>query len=124
MAAYNPVDGPSGTRGFCASGKQLNGVDNITLSSYIWEYLGNQIPSEIYNTIESCTDNIQNQDETGIDCGGVCEACIIPPTTYGLSNFISAITNWLQIGNTESDVNSDGVVNSRDLGIVMSNWGE
>jgi hypothetical protein len=70
---------------------------------------------------ETCTDNIQNQDETGIDCGGVCEACVVP-ITYGLSNFVSAITNWLQIGNETSDVNSDGVVNTRDLGVVMSNW--
>ncbi len=72
---------------------------------------------------ETCSDNIQNQDETGIDCGGVCEACIVP-TTYGLSSFISAITNWLGIGNETSDVNSDGVVNTRDLGVMMSNWGE
>jgi hypothetical protein len=71
--------------------------------------------------IESCFDNIQNQDETGIDCGGVCDACEIP-ITYTLTNFISAITNWLGIGNETSDVNSDGVVNTRDLGVVMSNW--
>ncbi len=72
---------------------------------------------------ETCSDSIQNQDETGVDCGGVCEACIVP-TTYGLSNFISAITNWLQIGNETSDVNSDGVVNTRDLGVMMSGWEE
>lgn len=24
---------------------------------------------------ETCSDGIQNQDETGIDCGGVCDAC-------------------------------------------------
>ncbi|TSC93932.1 MAG: Uncharacterized protein Athens101428_493, partial [Candidatus Berkelbacteria bacterium Athens1014_28] len=53
---------------------------------------------------------------------GVCDACEIP-ITYNLTNFISAITNWLGIGNTESDVNSDGVVNTRDLGVMMSNWG-
>lgn len=40
----------SGARGFCADGKQLNGVDDITLTSYIWEYLGNPIPSEIYGS--------------------------------------------------------------------------
>ena len=72
---------------------------------------------------ESCSDNIQNQDETGIDCGGVCDTCVVP-TIYTLTNFISAITNWLGIGDETSDVNSDGVVNSRDLGIVMSGWGE
>ena len=39
----------SGDRGFCAEGKQLNGVDDITLTSYIWEYLGNPIPADIYS---------------------------------------------------------------------------
>ena len=28
----------------------------------------------------SCEDGIKNQDETGIDCGGVCPACPTPPT--------------------------------------------
>lgn len=36
------------TRGFCSSGKRLDGVNNVTLTSYIWEYLGNPIPSGIY----------------------------------------------------------------------------
>lgn len=40
---------PSATRGFAtATGKQLNGVDDVTLTSYIWESLGNEIPPEIY----------------------------------------------------------------------------
>ena len=30
---------------------------------------------------ETCSDGIMNQDETGIDCGGVCNACPTPPTT-------------------------------------------
>lgn len=33
---------------------------------------------------ETCTDGIQNQDETGIDCGGVCEAC--PTCSDGIQN--------------------------------------
>ena len=31
--------------------------------------------------VETCSDGIQNQDETGIDCGGVCGPCYDPPTT-------------------------------------------
>ena len=30
---------------------------------------------------ETCSDGIMNQDETGIDCGGTCDACPVPPTT-------------------------------------------
>jgi hypothetical protein len=34
------------------------------------------------STAETCSDGIQNQDETGIDCGGTsCDACLNPPTT-------------------------------------------
>lgn len=56
MAAYTYDDGGGGdpeiigARGFCATGKQLNGTDDITLTSYIWEYLGNAIPSDIYGS--------------------------------------------------------------------------
>ena len=39
----------NGARGFCADTvKQLDGVSDVTLTSYIWEYLGNQIPGDIY----------------------------------------------------------------------------
>jgi hypothetical protein len=36
----------------------------------------------------SCSDGIQNQDETGIDCGGtICDACPVPPTcSDGIQN--------------------------------------
>ena len=36
------------TRGFCATGARLDGKSPITLTSYVWEYLGNPIPTEIY----------------------------------------------------------------------------
>ena len=47
-------------------------IDNVTFIE------GSALP------IESCNDGIENQDETGIDCGGVCAACpapAVPPTT-------------------------------------------
>jgi hypothetical protein len=35
----------------------------------------------------TCSDTIQNQDETGIDCGGVCTACVVAPTcSDGIQN--------------------------------------
>ncbi len=43
--------GSSNTRGFAnTTAKQLNGTSNVTLTSYVWEYLGNQIPSTIYGS--------------------------------------------------------------------------
>lgn len=48
MSSYNPAGGPSGTRGFCEDGNGLYGGP-ITLTSYIWEYLGNPCPENICN---------------------------------------------------------------------------
>jgi hypothetical protein len=36
------------TRGFCTTGNQLDGETEVTLTSYIFEYLGNQMPGDIY----------------------------------------------------------------------------
>lgn len=46
MAAYSVSGGPSGTRGFASPGTGLYGGPK-TLTSYIWEYLGNACPAEI-----------------------------------------------------------------------------
>nr|CAG4716015.1 unnamed protein product [Naegleria fowleri] len=48
------------TRGFCSMGKQLNGVNTVTLTSYIWEILGNAMPSDIYQ-----------QNTTTVTCFGL-----------------------------------------------------
>jgi len=37
------------TRGFCSTGNQLDGSTEITLTSYIWEYLGTLMPEDIYD---------------------------------------------------------------------------
>ncbi|MBI3546946.1 MAG: right-handed parallel beta-helix repeat-containing protein [Gammaproteobacteria bacterium] len=36
------------TRGFCATGQRLGNVGPVTLTTYIWEYLGSPIPLGIY----------------------------------------------------------------------------
>jgi hypothetical protein len=46
MAGYSVAGGPPGARGF-ATGTSKDGSPQ-TLTKYIWEYLGNQIPSDIY----------------------------------------------------------------------------
>ncbi len=44
------------------------------------------------------------------------------PTTYNLTSFTRLVTDWLKTISSPADVNSDGKVNSQDLGIMMSNW--
>ncbi len=41
--------------------------------------------------------------------------------TYSILNFTSLISNWLHLG-TASDLNYDNIVNTKDLGIMMSKW--
>lgn len=43
--------------------------------------------------------------------------------TYSLSDFTALVSQWLQAGSgLSADVNTDNVVNTRDLGIMMSFW--
>ncbi len=44
--------------------------------------------------------------------------------TYTNADFANLAADWLQaVPGSLADVNSDGVVNTRDMGIMMSNWG-
>ncbi|HMN19010.1 MAG TPA: hypothetical protein PKA31_00230 [Candidatus Moranbacteria bacterium] len=43
------------------------------------------------------------------------------PQTYSVSDFLQLVVNWLT-ANAASDKNSDGIVNTKDLGILMSGW--
>ena len=90
MAAYN-LHSINGARGFAASGKQLNGTDDITLTSYVWEYLGNQMPSDIY----------------GRD-GGQVNA--IPTSSIAVNSAIGTMPFLVNFDGTGNDV--DGQINS------------
>jgi hypothetical protein len=109
------------TRGFCASGNGLYGGP-ITLTSYIWEYLGNPCPADIcdYGPVV-CGDGSCNGGETcntcSQDCGqccgnNICESqygedvntcpadCPVTPTYFG-------------------DLNHDGKISISDIMIIM-----
>ena len=64
MQAYNNY-GVSGDRGFAsATAKMLDGVTPRTLTSYIWEYLGNTIPDSIYDGVAPIIAPIANTTAT------------------------------------------------------------
>lgn len=68
--SYVPPDPNSGNLGDSFSGN----VDGVPVTFYEYQ--------EDVPVIESCFDGIQNQDETGVDCGGVCElnfGLVCPP---------------------------------------------
>jgi len=104
MSSYYYTDGNGeirGGRGFCANDKQLNGVDDITLTSYIWEYLGNPIPTEIYGG-EPLKGDLNNDTLINIQDIQACVNHILGTQTYAAA-----------------DVNADSSVDVLDVqGIV------
>lgn len=42
---------------------------------------------------------------------------------FGNADFAVLASDWLEAKPSDADVNTDGKINSQDLGIMMSNWG-
>jgi len=100
--AYNDMTNTFTTTGTTSHSTTVSGLTN-----------GNT-----YNYYIRCQDTSGNTNTTDTNIN-----FSVSNQTYNLSNFTSLVTNWLGIGDNNSDVNNDGVVNTRDLGIMMSNWG-
>jgi len=73
----------------------------------------------------TCTDGVLNQDETGIDCGGVCPACTSPQTArdsaiddYNTNYLGSAVTSTGWTGST-AGCNSGTVPQSTHDKVIM-----
>ncbi len=45
-----------------------------------------------------------------------------PPRTYNNADFENLVHDWLQAKSSPTDINGDGIINSRDMGIMMSDW--
>ena len=61
----------------------VNITINDTTGNLNWSLWGFNVTT----SSPTCSDGIQNQDETGIDCGGVCSACVVyVGITYYVSN--------------------------------------
>jgi hypothetical protein len=61
----------------------------------------------VVHLLPTCSDGIQNQGETGVDCGGPCPAC--PPsgeTVLLASYFETGMDSWLDGGSDVTRVNS------------------
>ena len=91
---------------------QARTTDNISYFDNIsWE--ANKLADPITLT---CSDGIQNQDETGIDCGGtICEACPVPITSLNID--FEATTDF---GSGDGATYTDLITNSVTDGINTS----
>ena len=75
-----------------------------------------------YNYYVRCLDEAGNPN---IDDFNISFSIASPtPTTYNILNFAQLVIDWLATAVSTADLNNDGVVNTRDLGIMMSNWEE
>ena len=85
----------------CDDGSEFTENDTYTTDC---ECLGNEI--------ETCEDGIQNQDETGVDCGGAfCDACP-PPPCYGTFVTLTLYDQYSDGGGTVSVNGEDFLVNT------------
>jgi plastocyanin len=85
----------------CDDGSEFTENDTYTTDC---ECLGDEI--------ETCEDGIQNQDETGVDCGGAfCDACP-PPPCYGTFVTLTLYDQYSDGGGTVSVNGEDFLVNT------------
>ncbi|MFZ1736142.1 MAG: fibronectin type III domain-containing protein, partial [Candidatus Moraniibacteriota bacterium] len=108
-------------------------TDNIAVTGYKVFRNGTQIADVTTGTTYSDTGLTQNTSYSytvlAYDAAGNSSAQTSGVSvktlakTYSLSDFTALVSVWLQsVTNNPSDVNSDGVVNTRDIGIMMSSW--
>ncbi len=83
-----------------------------------------------WSSWDVCSNNFQTRTRTCTD-GNSCGTVVTKPieigtqsctATYNLANLTQLLADWLKIKTSTADVNNDGGINSRDLGIMMSNW--
>jgi len=64
-----------------------NGTDYFNCGSYGCHYYGiNTLANYLYGTCGNCSDGIKNRDETGVDCGPICNKSCNPDLTVEISN--------------------------------------
>ena len=91
---------------------QIHITSNLTRAWYDNLYLYKEA-----FTPGTCSDNIQNQDETGIDCGGSCAPCSGPPTAAAPTPPNRATADVISIF---SDAYSDVTTDNFDFGLCSN----
>lgn len=66
----------------------------------------------IDNTLETCNDGILNQDEEGIDCGGVCEACVAQELSFSAGRYRGIWNSSATNGANFNDLNVTAIINN------------
>ncbi len=97
-----------------------NGWEKLYFSSNQSFMVPNVFPNVFYDDMVIYNTTPPNIDSYGNPFIGPIIASSI---TYSISNFTTLISNWLHLGSgNASDINIDGIINTKDLGIMMSKW--
>ncbi len=72
--------------------------------------------------VETCTDGILNQDETDVDCGGVCEACVVIPEATCSDGILNQDETDIDCGGVceacvVAPTCTDGILNQDETGV-------
>ncbi len=100
-----------GNRGFAENKNDQFGKP-LTLTRYIWQYLGNEIPCEIY---DECTSTAIQAD---VDQSGTINSTDAMLTLRNSLGMNMSSTNW-QTSDTTGDVNCDDSVNITDVLLIL-----
>ncbi len=86
-------------------------IDNQT----IWN--GGNCDGVVIPPAETCSDGIQNQDETGVDTGGLCTPPPVPSCTDGIQNQNETGIDSGGVCTITAETCSDGIQNQNETGI-------
>lgn len=73
------------------------------------ETVNDSEPVNVVTPVASCFDNVKNQDETDVDCGGVCEPCIVEET----QNTGETQQSREEVPESNPDTNTKGTTKSK-----------
>jgi hypothetical protein len=99
-------------------------LGNLTRSDVAQIHITSNLPNVWYDNLYlykdpgTCDDGIQNQNETGIDCGGPCEPCSGPPTIAAPEPPARAPQNVISF---YSDAYTDITFDDFDFGLCGNN---
>eukprot|EP00494_Astrolonche_serrata_P026639 UN26901 len=96
----------------CKEGYTQSGSGTVTCPANATD---GQAPEVDITCTETCTDGIQNQNEAGVDCGGVCPAC--ETCTDGIQNQNETGVDCGGVCPTACESCTDGIQNQNETGV-------
>lgn len=117
LDGYKVYYGTTARTGTCPQGGYQTTLDVGNVTTYT---LNGLTDGQVYYFSVTAYDTSDNESCFSNEVSKL----IAPDPTYGNADFATLAADWMQTKTSTADVNSDGTVNGRDLGIMMSNWAQ